>query len=808
MFKNYVITALRNLLRHKGFTALNVAGLTLGLTACLLISLFVWDELHYDAFVPQGENVYRIYNEMPQNHGTDYVPRTSPVFASTLRQEFPEVETAAGIQEELSKQLVEDEHKKIYVEGGWFAEDTFFEVFDLPFKWGSPQQALTEPTSIILGEDLAERFFGSQNPVGKEIRIRETTFQVKGVLQNKDLRFHIKIDYILPLAAANLPEDLQKSWTWLVFNTYVKLKSGADISALQTKFQQVATERIAPELPDGDFGFLPFFQPLHAIYLHSSSFKMDCVQRGNNTYVRALGLIAVFILLIACFNFVNLATAKSLKRAQEVGVRKSMGASRSQLMIQFLSETVLLTSISVVFAAALTSFFLPALNSFTGKQMQFNLFAQPFLFIALPSLALLIGLLAGYYPAIVLSGFKPVKVLRGAAISTAGNSNTGWLRSGLVVMQFTLSIFLVISAIVVFKQVSYLQGKDLGFDKEQIMFFPLRGAEMINNSDAFKEELTRLPGVTSATMGYGFPGDLVAGDEIIVPKEGQTKTHPVIQLMVDYDYITTLGIELVAGRDFSKDFTTDKDHAFIINETAVRALGLGRPDMALGQALHWKMWGKEGGESLKIGQVVGVVKDFHYRSLFDVLEPAVLQINPRADWKVAVKLSTNDVKGTIEQVGTVWHTFSPGYPFEFTFLDENFERMYTSEVKLRQLLWIFTAIAIFIACLGIFGLAAYTAERRKKEIGIRKILGADIPGLVLMLSGDFLKLVGIAALLASPLAWYAMHMWLQDFAYRIDIPLWTFGVAGAIGIVLAFITAGYQAYRAATVNPVKNLRTE
>ncbi len=808
MLKNYFITAVRSLLRHKGCTAINIMGLTLGLTACLLIGLFVIDELQHDAFIPGGSNVYRIYNEMPRPEGLDLVPRTSPVFAPTLREEFPEVETAVGIQEELSKQLVEAGNHKLYSEGGWFAEDTFFDVFPLPFKWGSPLQALTEPTSIVLGENMAERLFANQNPVGKEVKIREKTYHVKGVLKNNDLRFHLHIDYILPLAAANLSEDLRNSWTWLVFNTYLKLKEGTDHNALEARFQNLVIERAAPELPDGEPGFTPFFQLLQDVYLHSAGFKMDCVKRGNITYVRALGLIAVFILIIACFNFINLAIAKSLRRSQEVAVRKSVGASRGQLMLQFLGETVLLTFISVVFATALTSFFLPYLNGFTGKHMQFNLFAQPMLMVLLPGLTLLVGVLAGYYPALVLSGLKPVKVLKRGATQAGSYGKIPWLRHSLIVVQFGLSIFLIVSALVVYKQVAYLQSKALGFNHEQVMFFEMRGENMSKNYEAFKTELLQLPRVSSASFGFGFPGDLVAGDAVIVPREGTTKSYDVIQLMVDHDYIKTLGIEIIAGRDFSKAYVTDTEHAFIINETAVRALGFGSAVKALGQPLHWEKWAKDDVEPLKKGHIVGVVKDFHYKSLFDVLEPAVLQINPRAPWKAAIKLDTDDLSSTIRQVAEVWHRFAPQYPLDFTFIDENFQKMYTAEEKLKQLLWIFTALAVFVACLGLSGIAAYTAERRKKEIGIRKILGADVSGLVVLLSKDFLKLVLLATLLAFPMAWYAMHAWLQDFAYRINIPLWIFLVAGSTGSFVALATVSYQAFRAAILNPVQNLRNE
>jgi putative ABC transport system permease protein len=378
----------------------------------------------------------------------------------------------------------------------------------------------------------------------------------------------------------------------------------------------------------------------------------------------------------------------------------------------------------------------------------------------------------------------------------------------LVVLQFTLSVLLIISAIVVFKQVDYLHNKDLGFNKEQIMFFPMRGDNMFKNVDAFKNELSQVPGVSSLSIGYGFPGDAVAGDEIIVPRNGQQVSQSATQLIVDFDYIKTLGLQIVAGRDFSKDMGTDKDHAWIINETAVKQLGFSTPQKALGQKLYWHPWGASNPDSLKEGQVIGVVRDFNYKSLYDKVETTVLQIFPDAAWKVAVKMQTANIGNTINSVRGVWNKFTPEYPIEYKFLDENFEQMYNAEDKLKSLLTIFTSIAIFVGCLGLFGLAAYTAERRRKEVGIRKVLGASTQGMVLLLTKDFIKLVVISLLIASPVAWYFMNKWLQDFAYRVPISWWVFVIAAIVALSIAFITVSFQAIKAAIANPVKSLRTE
>ncbi|AYA35976.1 FtsX-like permease family protein [Hymenobacter oligotrophus] len=809
MFKNYLLVAYRNLVRHKSFSLINISGLALGITACLLIGLFVHDELQFDKNVPDGERIYRVYTQQTKTDAPETFAPVAPMFATTLKQEFPEVEQTMRILMQNSVNLLEVGDKKIYVGDDLMVDSTFFDVFQLPFKYGSAAKALSAPTSIVLTEEVARNFFGDENPIGKEIKVDKSTFNVTGVLENSLDKFHLKVNFIIPLAAAELPAERMKKWGWQQFFTYVKLRPGADAKQTQAKLRAYLNDKVQPTLPpDEKLTNVPVLQPLHQIHLYSSNFKYDSSVKGNITYVKALSLIAVFILLIAGFNFVNLATAKSMQRAKEVGVRKTIGASQQQLMLQFLSETVLLTLVSVVLAAVFTSLLLPALNAFTGKTMEFDLLANPALLGVLVLLTVVVGLVAGFYPALVLSSFKPVKVLKSAVVTDGIFGRVQWLRHGLIVVQFALSVFLIICALVVFRQVSYLHNKELGFNREQIMFFPMRGQNMNQQHEAFKNELKQVPGVVSASIGYGFPGDQVAGDGIIVPANGERKDHPVTQLMVDYDYLKTLGLQLVAGRDFSKELTTDKDQAFIINETAVKELGFGTPQQALGKRLEWEVWNDRNPDSLKVGKVIGVVKDFHYKSLYDKLEPAVLQIFPGAYWKVAVKIKSDNLGSSVDGVKQVWAKFSPESPIEYKFLDDNFEEMYRAEDKLNTLLWVFTGIAIFVGCLGLFGLATYAAERRKKEIGIRKVLGADVSTIVGLLSKEFLKLVLVAAIIAFPVAWYVMHKWLQDFAYRIDMPLWAFVVAAVAAGTVAFLTVSYQAVRAATANPINNLRAE
>ena len=808
MLKNFFTIAIRNLVRHKSFSFINIAGLALGLTSCLLIALFIWDEKQYDRFLPQADQVYRIYNEHTDKEGMQQMAVTSPVYASVLQQDFPEVEQTARVMMMAEyKILFEAGRHKQYEDNGLFVDSTFLAVFPLVLRYGVLSKALDGPGSILISEEMGRRFFGNENPVGKSIKMNKGTMQVKAVFE-KNTKFHLQFNFLVPLGAIGLPASRMKSWGWQQFYTYIKLKPGSNVRALQSKFQTDVAQK-ATASPNGEkYAYTPFFQSLQDIHLYSAGFKFDRAQRGNITYVRALGIIAVFIILIGCFNFVNLATARSLQRAKEVGVRKAVGAGRKHLMLQFIGETIFLSFISIAIAVAITLLCLPWLNAFTGKNISPELFTDPVVIFLLLGLTVAVGIIAGFYPALVLSGFKPIKVLKGTAQSGELPGKTQWLRHGLVVVQFSLAILLIVCSVVVFNQVDYMHNKDLGFNKEQIMFFPMRGDNMTKNQAAFKNQLLQSTGIAAVSIGYGFPGDAVAGDEIIVPRNGEQKTYSATQLMVDHDYISTLGLHLLAGRDFSREMLTDIDHAFIINEKAVLDLGFGTPEKALGQDLAWHPWGASNPDSLKTGKIIGVVKDFNYKSLYDKMEITVLQIVPKQGWKCAVRIKAAATANAVDHVKKVWNSFNSEEPIEYKFLDENFERMYTAEDKLKSLLGIFTAIAVFIGCLGLSGLAAYSASRRKKEIGIRKVLGASAQGLVLLLSKDFIKLVVLSLLIASPVAWYCMHVWLNDFAYRVNISWWIFAGTAVATTGIAFITVGFQAVKSAMANPVTSIRAE
>jgi putative ABC transport system permease protein len=565
-------------------------------------------------------------------------------------------------------------------------------------------------------------------------------------------------------------------------------------------------KEIFPTLTQTGSTFLPFFQPLKDIHLRSADFIYDNAVRGNQTYVKALTIIALFVLVIACFNFVNLATARSFRRAKEIGVRKVIGAERKQLIMQFIGETILLSVLSMLLAIFATFLIVPVLNQFTGKSIVFNPFANPILGLIILAAGIVIGMIAGIYPALVLSGFQPIKVLKNMKL--IGSGGGAWLRQALVVIQFSLSVLLIVSTTIVYRQTQFLNNTDIGFNKEQVVYFQLRGG-LEKNLESFKSELKRSSNIVSITSGYGLPGDLYAGDGIKTTGADGEKERSANVFIGDHDYVKTLGLRIIAGRDFSKDMATDVEEGFLINETAVKEWDFGTPEKAIGQKISWDKWSpKDTLNKVKRGKVIGVVEDFHYKSLHEKVTASVIQIYPQELFAVAVKLKTADIKSTIAYINNVWGKFVPDFPLDYKFMDETYATMYKAEAKLSDLLWIFTIMAIVVGCMGLFGLAAFSAEQRTKELGIRKVLGANAFDIVGLLSKNFLVLVMIASLIAFPIAWWAMNNWLKDFPYRVSISWWVFGIAIIAALAIALLTVSFQAIKAALANPVKSLRTE
>lgn len=806
MIINYLKTALRNFARYRGFAIINIISLTIGIVGCLIIGLFVWDELQYDKGIPEGESIYRIYEERKAVNATTYLSSVPPAYADFLKEQYPEVELTARILMIGDKYLLEANEKSNYEEKGLFVEDDFIKIFNLKFIAGNPDNALDELLSVVISKEIAERYFGDENPVGQTIQIDKSSFVIKGVFEKPD-HFHRDFNYLMSLSSAGIDPERMKAWTWHQFYTYVKFKPGTNVAEVEKKFQNYVIKEVQALDQQVESEFLPYFQALKNIHLQSANFMHDTAIRGNESYVKALSIIAVFVFFIACFNFINLATARSFKRAKEIGIRKAIGAYRKQIVVQFISETVLLSFLSMILAMIITVFLVPSLNSFTGKSIEFNPFMNIFTGLLFLAASIVIGILAGLYPALVLSYFKPVKVLKSMKLTEKGLSSA-WLRKSLIVIQFAISVLLIICTMVVYRQTVYFNNKDLGFNKEHVVHFQVRGT-LDQKLETFKAELKRSPSIISVTSGYGLPGDPYAGDGIKIPGDNGQIEYPSNVFIGDHDYLNTLGLRLVAGRDFSREVPTDIKEAFIINETAVKHFGFDSPEDALGKQIYWTEWEPADTlEPIKKGKVIGIVQDFHYQSLHEKVTASVIQLYPQVLFKVAVRIKPGATEEAITDIQNLWKQYVPEYPLDYRFMDESFGMMYNNEEKLSQLLWYFAIMAIIIGCLGLFALAALSAEERTKEIGIRKAMGANALQIMTLLSKNFLILVLLASAIAIPIAWISMSKWLEGFAYRINIEWWVFLLALVVTVLIALITTSFQTIRVAKMKPVKALRTE
>ncbi|MDB5231297.1 MAG: macrolide transporter permease [Chitinophagaceae bacterium] len=799
MLQIFFVSALRNIAKHKVFSALNIVGLSIGIALSILIFLFVIDEKSYDRQYTGSDQIYRSYYNISRPEGNEIVATTPPTFPTVL-EKFPEVESCTRMLTIKSPVLFELGDKRIYESNGAYVDSNFFSIFDIAFVRGNAGTALNSPTNIIINEELAQRYFGKADALGKTIKFNNEPFSVTGVIKTI-AHSHLKLSYVLPVSATGIPAERLNDWGWYGFINYVKLKPGVSPGILEKKFQPYVNASVNKE--KGTV-FTAHFQPLQKIHLYAADFKYDVSERGNITYVNALLAIGLFILLIASFNFINLSTARSLQRAKEVGIKKTLGADRSHLFMQFMFESLLIIIFSTIVAVSLAFIALPGLNWFAGKDLSVNALFSPRMVAAIIGLIITVALLAGAYPAIALSKFRPADVLKGGHETGQRNRSVPWVRNSLVVVQFALSVLLIICSITVIKQVNYMQSKDLGFNDDQVLLFSMRGKTMRNNANTFKNELSEISSVKGVSVGYGFPGDAFGDGEITVTGTN-TKVKSVL-LMADAQYIPTLGLNILQGRNFNDKLPTDADNAFIINETAVTAMGLQNAKSAIGKRISWPTWRNQ--DSLKSGSIVGVVKDFHYKSVHDKIEPVVMMIYPPAASKVAVKLSGDKMESSIQQIRQIWNKFSPDYPLDYVFLDDTFQKMYEAERKLKSLLSVFTGLAVSVACLGLLGLAAYAAQRRRKEISIRKVLGASSMRVAMMLTLELIKLVFISLLIATPIAWRIMSSWLTDFSYRITQDISIFGLAAFIAILVATLTVGTQALKAAMTSPVKNLKQD
>ncbi len=786
MLRNYLKVALRNIWRNKVFSFINVFGLALGLACSLLILLWVRDELRYDQFHVHGEQLYRVMeNQQWSGVEINSVQATPGPLASALKAEIPEVQYASKVTWEQEDLLTVG--NKANKEKGHYASPDFFRMFSFPLVQGNPSTAIASPTSMVISQTLAKKYFGTEEAaMGKYIRVNNKDhFLVTGIMRDIPENSSLKFDYVLPEVYYENDNKWLKEWGSNGIRTYVMLRENASAERVDTKIKRMV-HRHDSATANIDL----FLQPYTEMYLYSN-FENGKQDGGRIEYVRMFSIVAAFILVIACINFMNLATARSTKRAKEVGVRKVVGAGHRLLMGQFIGEAILIALMGMVLAIITVQALLPAFNALTEKKITLSL-SDPAIGVTLLGLTLFTGLLSGSYPAVFLSSLQPVRVLKGTLKFSAG---AVWFRKGLVVFQFTLSILLIVGTVVVFRQVQYIKNKNLGLDRENLVYMPLEG-DLKKGFEAFKQELEQVPGIKTVSKSSGNAME-VGSSTTSVSWKGKDPNDKILfsQLAVGHDFTEAMGIRIKEGRTFSRQFTTDTAN-YIVNEEAARRIGLKN---IVGEELTF--WGKT-------GKIVGVMKNFHTQSLHMPIEPLVVRLRPEETYLVVVRMEAGKTTEALAGMERVARKYNPAYPFQYDFADEEFARQYKSETVIGQLTTYFAFLAIFISCLGLFGLSAFTAEQRTKEMGIRKVLGASVTSLVTLLSKDFLKLVALAFVIAAPLAWYAAGRWLQNFEYKIQIGWWTFALAGVLALLIALLTVSFQSIRAALTNPVKSLRSE
>lgn len=800
MIRNYIKTAVRSLMKNKGFTILNVLGLSVGLATCLLIVFYVVDEFSYDRYNVNADRIYRITENARLNgNEASYAGSEKPLMDAL--KVFPQVEKMARIfpKDDLfltvPKFSMRKGNNNIQEKNVAFAESNLFDVFTLPMIDGTPSTSLSGPHSAVITETMAKKYFNKVNAVGETLTINDTSFyKVTGVIKDIPAQSHFNYDFLL--SYSSIPESHANGWGYGGVHNYLLLKPGTDVRKLEAQITAIEIKNsFSPKAWITGNNYLKIvLTPLLDIHLRSTS-QYELSEGGNIQYIYIFSAIAIFILLIACVNFMNLSTARSANRAKEVGVRKVLGSARKYLIAQFLTESILVTLASTIIAVFLAYMALPLFNQMAAKQLSFNAQIFSLLLPLLVVIVLVIGFLAGSYPAFFLSAFQPIEVLKG---KIAAGFKGGFLRSFLVVFQFSISIFLIIGTLVIYNQLKYIHTKSLGYNRSQMLV--IKNVNVLGKqAKILKQEVKQMPGVINVTMSTYLP----TGDERnttgLFPELPIDIKHDILTEFwpVDENYLNTLGIKLAAGRNFSDQLASDSS-AMIVNEAFVRKMGRKDP---LNVTYYRDSYG------IQPYHIIGVVKDFHYSSLRNEIKPLAFYYSEDRG-AITARVNTANLPALMSQLQDKWKELSPANAFTYSFMDQDFDAAYRSEQRVGTIFITFTALAIAIACLGLFGLAAYAAEQRNKEIGIRKVLGANISTIVSMLSMDFIKLVFIAILIASPIAWWAMNKWLQGFAYRESIQWWVIVSAGTIAILIAFFTISFQSIRAAIANPVDSLRSE
>ncbi len=805
MIKNYIKIALRNLRRNKLYSLLNIAGLAIGITCCILILLYVQDELSYDRFHENADRIYRVTTHFVLKDRIMDFASTAHVQGPMFKEAYPEVENYVRFNSYGSRRMIRYKDVSYAEEKFIWVDNSVFDIFSFNLIKGNPKEALTKPNTVVITEDIAEKYFGDEDPLGKNLRVHsDELYMVTGVVENIPANSHIRPDFLASFITLDL-QPTGNATADLVNNvdyyTYLLLDEGADYKELEQKFVGFVEKYLGPLISSIGGSARYDLQPLASIYLHSNK-ENELERTGDIAYVWLFSGIGLFILLLACLNFMNLSTARSANRAKEVGLRKVVGAQRVQLIKQFIGESMILTFIAIFLSLLLVFFTLPVFNNISGKSLAMSYLSNPMLLLGLFGFFIIVSLIGGSYPAFFLSAFRPVEVLQGKLRRGAKNSI---LRIALVSLQFTVSIVLIIGTLIVNKQLNYVRNKNLGYDKDHVIALRIRNEDTQKRHEALRNALLTNPNILSVSASSSLP---LGQNSFSAHHIGGQPMSEMIMLhtqIVDEHFIDTYNMEISQGRNFSKDFPTDPDEAIIINQAAAKKLGW--QDDPLGKEIDALMSMTE----MKTYKVIGVIKDYHFLSLHEEIQPLVLyNANPYggAYYRMSLRVRPENIQDTIGFLRSKWREFDSQYPLEFVFLDDQYDALYRTEERLGKLFGYFTALAILIGCLGLFGLSAYSAEQRTKEIGIRKVLGATTSNVTMLLVREFTKWVLVAVLIAWPLGYYIMNTWLQNFAYRIGLGVDTFMLSALLALAIAIITVAYQAVRAAVANPVDSLKYE
>ncbi|MCF0049354.1 ABC transporter permease [Dyadobacter sp. LJ53] len=791
MITNYFKIASRNLWRHRGFSAINILGLATGMSACLLICLYVSFELSYDKFHSKANRIYRVVTDVETIGETSH-KGSSWAYGPAMLKDFPEIESFVRLSR--VSFLVRKGDAKFQEEKTLFADSTLFKVFDFKLISGNPQTALRDPLSIVFTQTAARKYFGDSDPVGQSVLLdaEGLVANVTGIVQDLPGNSQIKANMFLSASTMKrYKPDADSEWEAFEPMTYLLLKPNTSAEMLSRKFPAFLEHYAGKIMSEQKLNYSVSLEPLRDVYLHAK--YIGGLETGNASYVYIFTAVAVFTMLIACINFVNLTTARSVERAKEVGMRKVVGAGRSRIAKQFISESVLVCLFAFVVSVFLTALLIPHFNDLAGKEISLGIINDYLFVVVFFIVAIGIGVLAGIYPALVLSSFQPALVLKGQF----KHSRKGvFLRKALVISQFAISITLMIGTLIIYIQMNYIQNKDLGFSKNQILVLD---TDADPNKEVLRHALSNVHGAVAASRSSSIPGSRYQNTSSQIESSGgDFQTAGLHEFLIDFDFIDLYKMKMVAGRQFSKEFATDSAKAMIINETAAKLFGYADSKLAIGKRFR---------QSGVDGEIIGVIKDFHFQSLEESVQPLAMRIEPAYCNLVSVKVSPADLFQTLKSIEEQWNKLMPNRPFSYFFMNEYFDRQYRSQQQFKALFMNFAFLTIFISCLGLIGLSSYAAVQRKKEVGVRKVLGGSTASIVLLFYKDFVGLVFAAFLIASPVAYYAGQKWLESFAYRTEIPLWIFIVVASLTMVIAIITTSFQSVRAAIENPVKVLKT-